>query len=180
MHLMPTMDRRFFSVDEDDSHQCAKITVPFKRVSSEKHERHSSFHQPTTAKELDMPCTATRDKSNPRWNDLLDHVNKLNDQLVALANFHLGDDVKPPMTDEGMLFRATNSIADACLEVTDATCVVAATMRSIICKHVVETKDKAKKLRNVTNDNSHLENKVTKVDQKLAISLSEKKSWSMP
>ena len=121
-----------------------------------------------------MPHTATQDKSDPRWNDLLDHVNKLNDQLVALANCHLGDNVKPPMTDEGMLFRATNSIADACLEVTDATCVVAATMRSIICKHVVETKDQAKKLRNINNDNSHLENKVNKVDQTSTISLSEK------
>ena len=54
-----------------------------------------------------MPYTATRDKSNPCWNDLLDHVNKLNDQLVALANFCLGDDVKPPITEDGRLFRAT-------------------------------------------------------------------------
>ena len=105
-----------------------------------------------------MPYTATRDKSNPRWNDLLDHVNKLNDQLVALANYYLGDEVKQPITDDGMLFRATNSVADACLEVTDATCVVAATMRSIICKHVVETKARAKNLQIDSNDNSEFEN----------------------
>ena len=121
-----------------------------------------------------MPCTATRDKSNPRWNDLLDHVNKLNDQLVALANCHLGDKVKQPITDDGMLFRATNSVADACLEVTDATCVVAATMRSIICKHVVETKGWAKNLQIDSNDNSEFENEDNQIAKLSPIALSGK------
>ena len=100
-----------------------------------------------------MECTATRDKKNPRWNDLLDHAKELNDQLMALANFHLGDDVKARLTDD-MLPRATSSIADACLEVTDATCVIMATMRSIIFKHVVETESQTNNLENVSNDNS--------------------------
>ena len=100
-----------------------------------------------------MECAATRDKKNPRWNDLLDHVKELNDQLMALANFHLGDNVKAQLTDD-MLPRATSSIADACLEVTDATCVMMATMRSIICKHVAETERRSNNLENVSNDNS--------------------------
>ena len=121
-----------------------------------------------------MPYTATRDKSNPCWNDLLDHVNKLNDQLVALANYYLGDEVKQPITDDGMLFRATNSVADACLEVTDATCVVAATMRSIICKHVVETKGRAKNLQIDSNDNSEFENEDNQIAKLSPIALSGK------
>ena len=100
-----------------------------------------------------MECAATRDKKNPRWNDLLDHVEELNDQLMALANFCLGDNVKAQLTDD-MLPRATSSIADACLEVTDATCVTMATMRSIICKHVAETERRSNNLENVSNDNS--------------------------
>ena len=40
------------------------------------------------------------------------------------------------MTDDNELPTATSSIADACLEVTDATCVVMATMRLIIHNHV--------------------------------------------
>ena len=121
-----------------------------------------------------MPYTATRDKSNPRWNDLLDHVNKLNDQLVALANFYLGDDVKPPITEDGRLFRATNSTADACLEVTDATCVVAATMRSIISKHIVETKRMAKQLRNTGDDSSEFQDDINQIDETSHVSLSGK------
>ena len=87
-----------------------------------------------------MEHTATRDENNPHWNDLLDHVQKLNDQLVALANFHLGNNVKAQLTDDEEMRRATDSIADACLEVVDATCVTVATMRSITAKHNLETK----------------------------------------
>ena len=104
----------------------------------------------------------------------MDHVNKLNDQLVALANCHLGDKVKQPITDDGMLFRATNSVADACLEVTDATCVVAATVRSIICKHVVETKGRAKNLQIGSNDNSEFENEDNQIAKLSPIALSGK------
>ena len=133
-----------------------------------------NINQSPASDSLGMPYTATRDKDNPRWNDLLDHVNELNDQLVALANFYLGDDVKPPITDDGMLFRATNSIADACSEVTDATCVVAATMRSIICKHVIETKGRAKNLRNVGNDTSELQENINQIAESSQAALSGK------
>ena len=121
-----------------------------------------------------MLHTATQDKSDPLWNDHLDHMNKLNNQLVALANFHLGDDVKPPITEDGRLFRATNSIADACLEITDATCVVAATMRSIISKHIVETKRMAKQLRNTGDDSSEFQDDINQIDETSHVSLSGK------
>ena len=81
-----------------------------------------------------MECVATRDIDNPHWDDLLEHVKQLNDQLLALAHFYLGK--KKLLTDDDVLPTATSSIADACLEVTDATCVVMATMRSIIHNHV--------------------------------------------
>merc|ERR1712207_107222 len=72
---------------------------------------------------------------------------------MALENFHLGDNVKAQLTDD-MLPGATSSIADACLEVMDATCVMMATMRSIICKHVAETERRSNNLENVSDDNS--------------------------
>ena len=81
-----------------------------------------------------MECVATQDIDNPHWDNLLEHVKQLNDQLLALAHFHLGK--KKLLTDNNVLPMATSSIADACSEVTDATCVVMATMRSIIHKHV--------------------------------------------
>ena len=104
----------------------------------------------------------------------MDHVNKLNNQSVALANFHLGDEVKPPITDDGRLLRATNGVADACLEVTDATCVVAATMRSIISKHIVETKRMAKQLRNTGDDSSEFQDDINQIDETSHVSLSGK------
>ena len=116
-----------------------------------------------------MEYTATRDNKNPRWNDLLDHVKELNDQLFALANFHLGDNVKARLTDDDMMCRATSSIADACLEVTDATCVIMATMRSIICKHVDETQRQTDNLDNVINDNSKNEKKVKEITESTQI-----------
>ena len=42
---------------------------------------------------------------------------------------------------ETMLHKATSNIADACLEVTDATCVVMATMCSIIHKYKIESNE---------------------------------------
>ena len=81
-----------------------------------------------------MEYVATRDIDNPHWDDLLEHVKQLNDQLLALAHFYLGK--KKKLTDDNVLPTATSSIADACSEVTDATCVVMATMRSIIHNHV--------------------------------------------
>ena len=79
--------------------------------------------------------TASRDKSNPHWNELLEHVRELNHKLIKLANFYLGNDVMAQLTNENRLAKATSSIASACLEVTDATCVIMATMRSIILKN---------------------------------------------
>ena len=77
-----------------------------------------------------MECVATQDIDNPHWDNLLEHVKQLNDQLLALAHFHPGK--KKLLTDNNVLPTATSSIADACLEVTDATCVVMASMRLII------------------------------------------------
>ena len=79
--------------------------------------------------------TASRDKLNPHWNELLEHVRELNHKLIKLANFYLGNDVMAQLTNENRLAKATSSIASACLEVTDATCVIMATMRSIILKN---------------------------------------------
>ena len=79
--------------------------------------------------------TASRDKSNPHWNELLEHVRELNHKLIELANFYLGNDVMAQLTNENRLAKATSSIASACLEVTNATCVTMATMRSIILKN---------------------------------------------
>ena len=79
--------------------------------------------------------TASRDKSNPHWNELLEHVRESNHKLIKLANFHLGNDVMAQLTNENWLAKATSSIASACLEVTNATCVMMATIRSIILKN---------------------------------------------
>ena len=135
-----------------------------------------------------MEYTATRDKNNPHWNDLLDHVRKLNDQLVTLANFHLGNNVKAQLTDDEVMRRATGSIADACLEVVDATCVTVATMRSIIAKHNLETKRSTMKqgsdlsvIDNKNNPITQIPGKMNKIEQVLtimevALSLSKSKN----
>ena len=135
-----------------------------------------------------MEYTATRDKKNPHWNDLLDHVRKLNDQLVALANFYLGNNVKAQLTDDEEMRRATGSIADACLEVVDATCVTVATMRLITAKHNLETKRSAMKagsdLPLIDNKKKHITQipgKMNKIERVLtimevALSLSKSKN----
>ena len=135
-----------------------------------------------------MECTATQDENNPHWNDPLDHVRKLNDQLVALANFCLGNNVKAQLTDDEEMRRATGSIADACLEVVDATCVTVATMRSIIAKHNLETKRSAMKagsdLPLIDNKKKHITQipgKMNKIERVLtimevALSLSKSKN----
>ena len=88
-----------------------------------------------------MNYSSARDKNNPHWRTLFRHVRQLNDQLIDIANFYLGDHVMARITDETMLPKATSNIADACLEVTDATCVVMATMRSILHKYKIENKE---------------------------------------
>ena len=82
-----------------------------------------------------MEYNASRDKTNPHWSALLKHVREMNGKLVELANFHLGNNVMSRLTNDNALPKATSSVASACLEVTDATCVIMATMRSIILKH---------------------------------------------
>ena len=82
-----------------------------------------------------MEYTALVDGKNPHWNALLEHVRELNSKLAELANFYLGNNVMSRLKDDNALPKATSSIASACLEVTDATCVTMATMRSIILKH---------------------------------------------
>ena len=82
-----------------------------------------------------MEYTALVDGKNPHWNALLEHVRELNSKLAELANFYLGNNVMSRLKDDNALPKATSSIASACLEVTDATCVMMATMRSIILKH---------------------------------------------
>jgi len=59
----------------------------------------------------------------------------MNDKLTEVVNFYLGNQVMARITDDNLLPKATSSIADACLEVTDATCLVMATMRYIIKQH---------------------------------------------
>ena len=54
---------------------------------------------------------------------------------------------------------------------TDATCVVAATMRSIICKHIVETKARAKNLQIDSNDNSEFKNEDNQIAKSSPIAL---------
>lgn len=95
-----------------------------------------------------MECIASRDENNQCWKDLLDHVSGLNDKLVELSNSHLGNNVRAKLIQHNkMLPKATSGVASACLEVTDAACVVMATMRSIINQHSSGTKKRH-------NDNS--------------------------
>ena len=110
-----------------------------------------------------MNYSSTRDKNNPHWNTLFRHVRQLNDQLINIANFYLGDHVMARITDETMLPKATSNIADACLEVTDATCVVMATMHSILQKYKIESKEGEK----VDNINSDVEQKTTRHPQSI-------------
>ena len=85
-----------------------------------------------------MNYSTSSNKNNPHWISLLHHVRQLNDKLVEIANFYLGNYVMARMSDDGMLPKATSNVADACLEVTDATCVVMATMRLILHKHKID------------------------------------------
>ena len=85
-----------------------------------------------------MEYSARRDKDNPHWVSLLKHVRELNDKLMEVVNHYLGNQVMARITDDNLLPKATSNIADACLEVTDATCLVMATMRSIIKQYKVD------------------------------------------
>jgi len=85
-----------------------------------------------------MEYSASRDKDNPHWVSLLQHVRELNDKLMEVVNHYLGNQVMARITDDKLLPKATSNVADACLEVTDATCLVMATMRSIVKQYKVD------------------------------------------
>ena len=82
------------------------------------------------------------DSSNPRWIGLETLVKTLNDELLKLAEFYFDE---PTITtlqqDGGSLSTATLNISKACLEVIDSTCVIMATMRSIVKDQSVNIKD---------------------------------------
>ena len=101
-----------------------------------------------------MEYNASRDKTNPHWSALRKHVREMNHTLVELANFYLGNNVMSRLTND-TLPKATSSIASACLEVTDATCVIMATMRSIILKHNSEQH------MNISKDNTRRDQSTT-------------------
>lgn len=88
-----------------------------------------------------MEYTVVRDNENPHWNSLLRNVRQLNDELRQLSNYYLGNNVMATITDHEKLPKATSNIANACLEVTDATCVVMATMRAIIKRQNSESEN---------------------------------------
>ena len=75
---------------------------------------------------FEMEYTVVRDNENPHWNSLLRNVRQLNDELRQLSNYYLGNNVMATITDHEKLPKATSNVANACLEVTDATCVVMA------------------------------------------------------
>ena len=75
-----------------------------------------------------MDYSMRRDQNNPHWNNLFCHVKELNDKLLSIANFYLCEDGTGSVKDEKILSKATSNISNACLEVTDATCVVVATI----------------------------------------------------
>lgn len=75
------------------------------------------------------------DNNNPKWIGLETLVKNLNEELIELAEFYFDDEtVSVLRQDEGLLSTATLNISKACLEVIDSTCVVMATMRSIVKK----------------------------------------------
>ena len=85
-----------------------------------------------------MEYSAKCDKDNPHWVSLLQYVRELNNKLMEVVNHYLGNQVMARITDDNLLPKATSNIADTCLEVTDATYLVVATMRSIIKQYKVD------------------------------------------
>ena len=85
-----------------------------------------------------MEYSARHDKDNPHWVSLLQHVRELNDILMEVVNHYLGKQVMARITDNNLLPKATSNLADAYLEVTDATCLVIATMCYMIKQYKVD------------------------------------------
>ena len=82
-----------------------------------------------------MEHSVVRDNENPHWNSLLRNARQLNDELRQLSNCCLENNAMATIADHEKLPRATSNAANACLEVTDATCVVMATVRAMIKRH---------------------------------------------
>ena len=81
------------------------------------------------------------DTNNPHWDGLHSHVQTLQDKLLELASFYLRKEVIRPLTDNSLddpLSKAALNISRACLDVTDATCTVVATMHSILKKQTAD------------------------------------------
>jgi hypothetical protein len=101
------------------------------------------------------------DSSNPRWIGLETLVKTLNDELLKLAEFYFDE---PTITtlqqDGGSLSTATLNISKACLEVIDSTCVIMATMRSIVKDQSVNIKDDIGLTQN-THEHANMTNNVT-------------------
>ena len=79
-----------------------------------------------------MECTVVRDDKNPHWNSLLQNARRSNDELGQLSNCCLGNNTMATITDCKKLPEATSNAANACLEVTNTTCVVKATVHAMI------------------------------------------------
>ena len=88
-----------------------------------------------------MECSVVRGNKNPHWKSLLQNVRQSNDKLGQLSNHCLGNNAMATITDHEKLPKATSNTANACLEVTDATCVVMATMRAIIKRQNSESEN---------------------------------------
>ena len=95
------------------------------------------------------------DSSNPRWIGLETMVKTLNDELLKLAEFYFDErTISTLQQDGGSLSTATLNVSKACLEVIDSTCVVMATMRSIVKDQSVNIKDDIGLTQNLTQ-NTH-------------------------
>jgi len=82
------------------------------------------------------------DKSNPNWIGLETLVKSLNDKLLKLAEFYFDDlSLTTLRQNRSLLSTATLNVSKACLEVIDSTCVIMATMRSIVKDQSVNIKD---------------------------------------
>ena len=88
-----------------------------------------------------MECSVIRDMENPHWIGLLGHVRQLNDKLRQLADHCLGNNTMASVADHEKLPKVTSNMANTFLEVTNATCVVMATMRAIVKRQKIESQE---------------------------------------
>jgi hypothetical protein len=94
------------------------------------------------------------DNYNPNWNGLETLVKTLNDELMKLAEFYFDRRAVTSLgRNKDALCTGTLNISKACLEVIDSTCVVMATMRSIVKKHVNDNVQDVRLSQNIGTDN---------------------------